>query len=190
MNESQLLLQKAIEDKARIKVIYHGGSMAGKLREISPISIKDAKLRAKCHIGNAVKTFIVDKMQVMEESTGELSQETFREKVRPKFKTLNELHKYCEEKIDSTKLVIQSDAEFLTIHGTFKNGKAKKACEIGISYEEVGLRFLDGFGEETETFIKERPWSVFGKKHNSVAYKYFDKATDKFIDCLEVEFTK
>jgi hypothetical protein len=51
----ETVLQEAIETGEIITIIYKGGSKTGAKRDISPISIKNGKVRARCHSSNAVK---------------------------------------------------------------------------------------------------------------------------------------
>ncbi|MDA6709672.1 hypothetical protein OSL02_25410, partial [Escherichia coli] len=61
------ILLDAIENKKSLTVIYLGGSQPGTLRDISPISISEDKLRARCHSTNAVKFFNIGKIQLPRE---------------------------------------------------------------------------------------------------------------------------
>ena len=60
-------IKKAIEGSERLKIIYHGGSSPGTMREIIPRSIRDNKLIAYCLASDLDKTFFLDKIQIIEE---------------------------------------------------------------------------------------------------------------------------
>lgn len=182
------LLQQAIDGKAKLQVIYHGGSMAGKLREVSPISIKGPKLRAKCHVSDAFKTFLVDKMQVMSGYTGALTSEKVRDKVRPKFENLGELETYCNKHIDLNSFAVVYGETSLTVHKKYKNGKVQKGIQLGLSFQETGIEYLNDEQTEVREFVRDRPWIVSCKKKTSVSYRYFDKATNRFVDWFEEMF--
>ncbi|EOO8726807.1 hypothetical protein I5R18_RS00010 [Escherichia coli] len=70
MNENvRHILLDAIENKKSLTVIYLGGSQPGTLRDISPISISEDKLRARCHSTDAVKFFNIGKIQLPSDSS-------------------------------------------------------------------------------------------------------------------------
>lgn len=59
-------LQEAIDDGEELKVIYQGGSQPGSLREIAPISLKNGKVSARCFTSNAVKSFLLEKISIVD----------------------------------------------------------------------------------------------------------------------------
>jgi predicted DNA-binding transcriptional regulator YafY len=58
-------LKEAIETGEVLKVRYHGGSQPGALREIAPISVNGDKVRARCYSSDAVKTFVIGKVEIV-----------------------------------------------------------------------------------------------------------------------------
>ena len=57
-------LKESIETGETLRIIYHGGSQPGTVREIVPQSIKGEKLRAFCIGSGASKTFIISKIEI------------------------------------------------------------------------------------------------------------------------------
>ena len=64
--ETEDRIREAAEAGEVLRVIYAGGSQPGARREIAPISIQNGKVRARCFSSNAVKTFVIDKIEVVE----------------------------------------------------------------------------------------------------------------------------
>ena len=59
-------IQKAIDGSERIKIIYHGGSRPGAMREIIPHSIIGPKLLAHCLASGLEKTFFLNKIEIVD----------------------------------------------------------------------------------------------------------------------------
>ena len=58
------ILCEARDNGEVLKIKYHGGSQPFTLREIYPISISKDKVMARCLNSNAVKTFVIDKIEI------------------------------------------------------------------------------------------------------------------------------
>lgn len=58
-------LTEAAESGEIAKIRYHGGSQAGTFREISPISVKGSKVRARCYASDAIKTFSIERVEIV-----------------------------------------------------------------------------------------------------------------------------
>ena len=66
MNEELInKLSEAIETGEILSVIYHGGSQPGSVRQLSPIKVTSREVRARDASSNAVKTFLVAKMELI-----------------------------------------------------------------------------------------------------------------------------
>lgn len=61
------VLQEAITTGEVLRIRYEGGSQPGAERDISPISLKEGKVRARCYSSNAVKLFVIDKITILDQ---------------------------------------------------------------------------------------------------------------------------
>ena len=59
------ILSEAISTGEIITIVYHGGSQPGTKRQISPISISNSKVRARCLSSNETKLFFLSKIQIV-----------------------------------------------------------------------------------------------------------------------------
>jgi predicted DNA-binding transcriptional regulator YafY len=59
-------LREAIQAGETLKIVYNGGSNPGALREIAPISLSGDKLSAHCYSSNAVKSFAIDRIVLVD----------------------------------------------------------------------------------------------------------------------------
>lgn len=197
--EAEKIIQQAIDNKEKISVIYHGGSMSGHPRELGPISIKGNKLRAKCYKSDALKTFVIDKIQIITDD-GELTeQKTVPVKralsfspeltltdvaaaIRPHFKDQEWLTNFNESE------------QALLIYPRFKNGKPKKLPDFALYYEEYRTEFIlnNDTGDLDEVTIKRvKPWIVKCKGKAVTSFGYLNTAIEKFLiacdEALEIK---
>lgn len=116
-----------------LSVIYHGGSQPGSIRQLIPIKVTSREVRAKEIPSNAVKTFLVAKMELATSSSSakqynpditSLSNqpESIREAFQDQVSKLTELGWHVE---------LVRDA--ISLHRYFKNGKVRKGADVGIT---------------------------------------------------------
>ena len=178
-------LQKAIETGEIVEIIYYGGSQPGAQRAIAPISIKDSKLRARCYSSKAVKTFIVEKLKIVngEEVKGETKWSIDRKQAF-RFQSLAELLEKEKDYITDLGWHIEYENEHLSLHRRFKNGKPMKGADVSIYYEEFthDLIFgVDGEWHEENIRKRQRPWTIRTKNENTKTYGTLEKAAEAFI---------
>lgn len=195
MNAEQKI-QNAIDTKQKINVIYNGGSMSGQSRVLGPISIKGNKVRAKCYTTNALKTFLIERIQVMAEN-GELTKDRSSEvsqppKVEPQ-QTLLDIKNAISPHFPVEQWLIEltESAKDLSIYARFKNGNPKKLPELQVCFEEyrTELEIDELTGDFKEVIIKRtKNWVVRHKKKKSaISYNYLNTAADRFfIWCKEL----
>lgn len=194
--EAEQLIQKAIDTKQKINVIYNGGSMSGQPRILGPISINGNKVRAKCYATNALKTFLMERIQVIAEN-GELTKNRASEvnqlpKVEPQ-QTLLDIKNAITPHFPVEKWLIEltESTKNLSIYARFKNGNPKKLPELQICFEEfrTELEIDEITGDYKEVTIKRtKNWVVRHKEKKSViSYSYLNTAADRlFIWCKEL----
>ncbi len=184
--DTNTAIEKAINRKTLLKVIYHGGSMKGQLRDITPISIKGDNIRARCHITNKIKTFKASRMEVMDQN-GVLTEAIEKPASNvPNITTLKELSDFIknDKKLSEWHIVYEENS--LSLHRKFKNGKALKSSALSLSYEDIGFDLIyeiDG-SLTTEVYEKNKPWhlhSEIGKSN----FKYIDNAIKKFLSHVQ-----
>ena len=197
MNENvRHILLDAIENKKSLTVIYLGGSQPGTLRDISPISISEDKLRARCHSTDAVKFFNIGKIQLPSDSSmitvpyGSLELKVY-ETMQSVYEDFHSLYPEGRWGVEF------KDHEF-ALFDFFKNGKRKKTAFMAI-------QFMERQEDETRTEItidvslsgvvisegartpKRRPWVVTGPGRGELrTYSTLDKAATEFFKRLSL----
>lgn len=65
-NTNAMRFQEGILAGEWFEIIYHGGSKPGAKRQIAPIQVMSDRVRARCYTSNAVKPFMLDKIEILE----------------------------------------------------------------------------------------------------------------------------
>lgn len=179
-------LRKAIESGEVLKVIYHGGSQPGSLREIAPISINNGKVSARCYTSNAVKSFAVEKIVIVEGETQSKAAEWQPGLVTPeKYGSVSKLLQNEQNLLVQLGWHIEHDNNHLSLHRKFKTGKPLKGSDVSLFYEEYTYDLvagLDGETHEENIRKRQRPWTVRGKDQDTKTYSHLDKAAEVFIE--------
>jgi len=179
-------LREAADAGEVIKVIYHGGSQPGSIREIIPISISNGKVRAMCYTSNAEKTFFISKIELY--NSGEGSNETMWNPdlvSTPKFAGLHEFHELRTSELNNLGWHINNEDNSLSLHRRFKNGKPLRGSDVSLDYEEYTYDSVV-YGEDDirqENLRKrQRPWVVRAKHMETKTYGKLDKAAELFME--------
>lgn len=207
MNTKQRL-KKAAEAGEVITVIYHGGSQSGAKRNISPIRVTPTEMRARCLSTDEVKTYFVDKIEIVPENYPAPEYVPGAENP-PDFETLAEA---LSDKIKELKALgwhVELSEESITLHEYFKNGKPKKGAVIGVQKNKFsGYDFATtedeiAYLEDPQSLdaIKAlktarqipsmRPWYVFGPDMATArTFSHLDKAVELFMNQVRAHAPK
>lgn len=179
-------LRQAIESGEVLKVIYHGGSQPGSLREIAPISIKNGKVSARCYTSNAVKSFALEKIVVVEGETQSSAAEWQPGLVKPEqYASVAEFLEKQKNFLLQIGWHIECDQNHLSLHRRFKTGNPLKGSDVSLDYEEYAYDLVAGLDGEVhkENYRKrQRPWTVRGKNQDTKTYSHLDKAAEVFLE--------
>lgn len=179
-------LKEAVDSGEILIVKYHGGSQPGSIREISPVSIKGNKVIARCHTSNAIKTFSIDKIELVEKNIDSI--EITWTKTKENLVNYESLSKFIEEKIEELESLgwhVQYNDMSLTLHKRFKNGKPFKSSYASLDYEEFEYDYIvdpDGEIHKENERKRVRPWVVRSKNINTVTFGKLDKAVILFME--------
>lgn len=192
-------LKEAIETGEVLKVRYHGGSQPGTLRQIAPISVIGNKVKARCYSSGSVKTFIIDKVEIVSLSLAKDSDEW--QKGKDKTVEYNSLSDMLENNVNlfeefgwHIESQLFGDQQFLGLYARFKNGNPKKMPEIELSYEKYAYQMVVDWESDSEylevepkiTGEKKRPWTVRAKKQTTKSFGSLDKAAIPFLEWAEI----
>lgn len=178
-------LQEAIQSGHSLKVRYFGGSTPGGEREIFPLSIADGKVRARCVVTQQAKTFVIEKMELVEAGVASVIAETFQAPP-PTFDTLAEFSAHHSPGLSEIGWVVQPEEGSVSLHRTFKNGKMVKNPDVSLTFEAMTSdSVLDmDTGEFVEMNLRprERPWILHGKGQTTKTFGDIKKAQLAFLE--------
>ena len=174
-------LQAAIQTGEVLTIVYNGGSQPGTTRQISPIKIEGAKVRARCFSSNAVKVFRLEKIEITERPTSNGYVDPIE---LPKFEDLDQVAEYYTEHFEKQGWTVESYPDAFLLFDHFKNGKPRKTPALSLTYDEDTSEIFWS-GEEDDPFVsgkRQKPWSVTGRSQTFSAFKHLNKAMQKFLN--------
>lgn len=179
-------LQEATESGEVLKVKYHGGSQPGSIRDIAPISVKSGKVRARCYTSNAVKTFSIDKIEILEGGAAQ-KEATWNKNIENtvNYVSLEELKNEKLPELESLGWHVEYNETSLSLHRRFKNGKPLKGSDVSIDFEEFDYDYVageDGEIHKENERKRVRPWVLRAKNKDTVTYGRLDKAVSLFLE--------
>lgn len=193
MNDVTAALEKAIQAGEVLTVKYHGGSQPGAERQIAPISIDGHKVRARCYTSNAVKQFMIDKIELCTSHVPE-GIAAWNPKAKPKviYTTIADVHQAHRNDFELAGWHVAFENEQLGLHRRRKNGDPLKWPDVSLSYQE----WVDSEYDSDVNFIDDeqpvdifqapqrkstRPYRSWAKKHTGSSYAHLDRAVERFL---------
>lgn len=174
----------AIRDGEVLKVIYHGGSAPGSVREIAPIQVIGGKVRARCYRSNAVKLFAVSRIEILE-GDAENVPSAWELKIEqgPKHLSMQDFALRNRNAWEHIGWHVECEETQLSLHRVRKNGKPLKGADVSLNYEEYIsdiVMGLDGEFREENVRKRVRPWVVRGKNRETKTFGDFERAVEVF----------
>lgn len=177
-------IEAAIQSGEILTVTYNGGSTPGKVRELVPVRFEGGdKVRARCLESGTTKCFVIEKLSIINDQTGEISFGSYSEP-EPIYKDLQTVFAELNPIINDAGLHIELTQDRITVRRKFKNGKAMKGTIAILEYDEFKTETTFDYqnGELLETIHKaQRPWYVACDGKNSITFKYLDNAAGRFV---------
>ena len=181
-------LHDAIGTGELITIIYHGGSQPGATREILPIKITGNKLRARCYTSNAVKTFVIDRIELCPNQTTTAS--TWDSEIMDfqQFKNIKDVYEQLKKELSSygwhVKFTESDSGNFvsLSLHTYFKNGKLRKRPAVSLAYDKYTVETIFDEDTGTVTYTEKRKESKRPYRTESRAFGKIDRAVEVFMD--------
>lgn len=184
--DTEHVLSEAKETGEVISIIYHGGSKPGTVRNIAVISISGDKYRARCYDTNSVKTFLIDKTEILAKDSPELHHRSERDLIDDS-PTLGILFKKIETALISMGWTPEFENNHLALYRSYKNGKRLKRPSAAIYYDPVAYTYERDPETREQVSIPhqtDRVWHTFTNQGNR-SFKHFDKAARYFIDRIK-----
>jgi len=179
------LLAQACHTGEVIRIIYHGGSQPGSVREITAIKVSDSDVQARDLAVGAVRTFKLAKIELARHSTGAPVYDPNKQSVVELSGTIQDLLSGDLPKLESMGWHVRLSDNAIAVHRFFKNGKPRKTPDVELSYHEYTVDMvvdLDGTIRE-ESRKSRRPYRLTSR--NFVSAKTFNKTTSAVLAFIQ-----
>lgn len=149
---------QAVSTGEVLRIVYHGGSQPGSVREVRPISVTDDELFAHDLASGESKTFKLAKIEIPDPAANPPAYEPIPvpppEEVRP-------IGAVFAERVGELAALgwhVEVAEDSISLHGFFKNGKPRKSSDVSLDYEEFTYDYTDENGDHSRKSM--RPYHV------------------------------
>lgn len=146
-------LAEACDNGEVVRIIYHGGSQPGTVREISVIAVSELEVRARDLAVGTAKIFKLAKIKLADASTTTPSYNPTPPPAVELTGTIREVFADEVAQLQSLGWHVEISDYTISVHRFFKNGKPRKTSDIELSYAEY---IIDAVIEADGTFKEER----------------------------------
>ena len=158
-------LERAAATGEVVRIVYHGGSQPGTVREVRPIAVSDVDLVAHCIASGTRKTFNMARIEIP------ASPDVRAYRPDPPTRDDRPLGTIVQEALPELRALgwhveVREDAVSLQTISFFKNGKPRKPIDVVqlSCMEFVVDAFVELDGLQEETRISRRPYSVRSRR--------------------------
>lgn len=181
------LVDSALETGEIITIIYNGGSKKGAMRDIGPISSKNGKVRARCYELNTVKTFMLDKMELVNEaSVGETKRWAEAEVTdQQKYSSIEQIFTEHHDEFRNIGWYVFFENNCFSLHRKQKRAdKPLKAPSICLTYDEYtsdSVYEFDGVITELNVRKSAKPYHLNAQGHYNATFSNLTRCVEKLI---------
>lgn len=162
------LLGEAVRSGQILTIRYHGGSKPGALREVMPIQMTGQKAKCRYFTSNAVKDFMIDKIEVVDGTlTAESGVVWNASPLPPEFETVLQIFDALKPKLEAINWAVEyssdDNGDYLGLFVRLKNGSRRKHPKILLSYEHYAYDLVvlpDGSISRENVRPRTRPWGL------------------------------
>lgn len=182
-------LREGISAGEWFEIIYHGGSKPGAKRQIAPIAVLSDRVRARCYTSNAVKPFMLAKIEIVEagaKSEAPMWNDPNAIPLPPAtdgLEDVRDVHRLFGDVLRQKGWGVSLDEHdsgwCLNLCGCFKNGKPRKTPTHSLSYDHTAYDLVitpDGDMVATNVRARSKPWG-----YQSIAYSNPAKPVMAFL---------
>ena len=161
------LLADAIGTGEVIRIVYHGGSRPGAVREVCPMAVVGDELRAHDLAAGIAKVFLLSKLEITDApvTPQDGDAHTVEEAVTPRISELQALGWH-----------VALTRDVAGLHPYFKNGKPRKTASVTLSFAEYVVDFLvdiDDGGKWVEREERRKSRAPYHVSSNTLATRSF-----------------
>lgn len=144
-----------------VRIIYHGGSQPGTVREIYPIRVATLEISARDLATDIVKTFKLAKIELVDDVTDAPEYDAAHSDISEPAGIIEALDGKHSE-LENLGWHVAFSEDEASVYRFFKNGKPRKTADVSLSYDEfVTDLFVDDDGElHEDARHSTRPYRV------------------------------
>jgi hypothetical protein len=173
-------MEEGIANGEWFEIVYHGGSNPGAKRKIAPIKILGDQVRARCYTSNAVKPFVLAKIDILAVGQEAATVPQWAPGGNPDdlagVVDVRDIHRVCNEALAAKGWVVRlselDEGWELELFARWKNGKLRKTPTHVLGYFHTtsdASHIYDPKPVPVRTNIRPRvrPWTLKGKTFKS-----------------------
>jgi predicted DNA-binding transcriptional regulator YafY len=159
------MLAEAANSGEAIRIVYHGGSQPGTVREISPVSVTDNEVSARDLATGIVKTFKLAKIAI---PSPDASAPAYDPTLLPPVEDVPSIAAALRDKIPALEALgwhVQVTENRIALHRVLENGKPRKTPTVTLECQEFDVDLvikmsLSGVSERQEERKSRRPYHL------------------------------
>lgn len=180
------MLAQAAGAGEAIRIVYHGGSQPGTVREISPISVTDVEVVAHDLSSGMAKTFKLARIEI----PGSVANvPAYDPTLPPPVEDTRSIKEVFDGKLRDLEALgwhVRASENTIALHNFFKNGKIRKTPDVQLNCDEFIVDLVDdfdGLGIKEERRKSSRPYHVYSRSFASArSFGKMSKAVAVFLD--------
>jgi predicted DNA-binding transcriptional regulator YafY len=151
------MLAEAARTGEVVRIVYHGGSQPGTVREISPVSVTDVEMAARDMTTGAIKTFRLARIELPASGSSVRAYDPTLTPPAEDIRPLGGVLQGSVRDLEALKWHVQLSEDSVSLHRFFKNGKPRKIPDVELHYSEFIVETVIDFAEdEASEEISER----------------------------------
>ena len=187
MSTTEEDIQLAIETGELLRILYHGGSQPGTLREISPKSLKNGKTRAYCYSSGAVKTFMLNKIEIVSNEYAPKEPEWSPVSAQsPSYESIAAFAEKERSYLESLGWYVDVKDDYFALHRPAKAGNPRpiNSPTVWLEYEEYTYDMIfreDGEFHKENIRKRKLPWVIRSDYKNTKTLGSLDKTVSVIL---------
>ena len=184
IDAARQVLERAAGTGEVIRIIYHGGSQPGSVREITAIAVTHTDLVAHDLASGGRKVFKLAKLEIAESGAAAPEYDPALAPPPEDSRCIQAILEPNAAELEELGWHVELSRDAIGLHRFFKNGKPRKTPAVQLWYEELTTDFfveLDGRQIE-ETRKSQLPYHVRSERAATRSFVRVSRAIEMFWD--------
>lgn len=179
------VLAQAVNTGEVIRIVYHGGSQPGTVREIGPIKVSETEVVAEELASGVVKTFKLERIEIPDSSAHVVA---YDPALSPPVDTrcIKDVCDSTRQDLEAMGWHVEASETSIALHSFFKNGKLRKTPDVQLNYDEYIVDLVVDFDSpelKEERRKSVRPYHVYSRRLTTAkSFGKISAAAASFLD--------